>query len=274
LRRQLAAQPPISAYGAGTPTADLLKLIERFETDLARVPARKVEFEKLYATIDPGEFGIVVETYRDPQAEARLTRQLGSYPGVRVIGEPYGRTALTEVLQAAHQDPAQAPRDSAAKKAAQRQAVEWLSKMAMGDVSGYEVAAAEKELRAALRLDDLAEPAIDAVARFTSAGAQEDLLVLVLNRMRPLPLRTKAADAVIRHIQKNGNSIPKTLVQPLVELSGTEPDLALRGKLLTLKGILAFEPADFAKQLTGYNPPLVAPAEASKKEAEKVKEKE
>ena len=154
---------------------------------------------------------------------------------------------------------------------AQKQAVDWLRKMAIGDITGYEIASAEKELRAALRVDDLADSAIDAVARFSSAGAQEDLLVYVLNGTHPVPLRTKAADAVIRHIQTNGNSIPKTLLPALIEQSGTVPDLALRGKLLTLKGMLAFQAGDFVYQLKNYNPPLVPPppAKTPEKEPEK-----
>jgi hypothetical protein len=57
----------------------------------------------------------------------------------------------------------------------------------------------------------------------------------------------------------NGKSIQKTLLATLAELSGTEPDLNLRGKLLCLKGMLAYSPNDFANQLKGYNPPLIPP---------------
>jgi hypothetical protein len=162
-------------------------------------------------------------------------------------------------LKASYRDPAQAPRDPAEKKAAQKGAVDWLRKMAIGEIPGYDVKSAEPELRAALRVDDLADNAIDAVARFGTATAQENLLTLVLNRMRPLPIRTKAADAVIRNIQLNSKLIPKTLLPPLVELAGVEPDLTLRGKLLTLKGMLAYNADDFVNQLKGYNPPLIPP---------------
>ncbi len=257
IRKQLDMQPPTPPYGVGLPTTDMLKLMERFETDLAKVPGAKKRFDALYAKIDPVELGLPVETFRDPVLEAKLGRTLRNYPGVRIIPEPFGRSALASDLEHAQAQPGQAPRDPAEKKAAQKIAVEWLRKMATGDTPGFEVKSAEAELRDALRIDDLAETAIEAVSRFPSAEAQQSLLSLAVNGTRALPLRTKAADAVIRHVQANGKLVPKALVDPVVELSDKEPDPALRGKFLSLKGILAYNPGDFANQLKGFNPPLL-----------------
>jgi CheY-like chemotaxis protein len=257
LKRQLNAQPLSPQYGVGMPTVDFLKMLDRFEIDLARVPARKKEFDSLYSKLDPAEFGIAMETYREQVVEARLQRTLRGYPAVKIIPEPLVRSEFASEIMASYRDPAQAPRDPAEKKVAQKTAIDWLRKMAIGELPGYDLKAAEAEIRSALRVDDLAESAIEAVARFSSAAAQENLLSVALSGMRPLQIRTKAADATIQHIQVNGKSIPKTLLTPLAELSGTEADLNLRGKLLTLKGMLDFSPADYANQLKGYNPPLI-----------------
>lgn len=261
-RKQLDAQAFTPPYGDARSVGALIKLMERFDADLARVPARKKEFETLYAKIDPAEFGFAVETFREPEIEARLGRVLRNYPTVRIIPEPFARMELAGEIKASYVDPAQAPRDPNEKKMAQKTAIEWFRKMAIGDLPGYELKSAEEEIRSALRVDDLAESAIDAVARFGSSAAQESLLLFALNGTKPLPLRIKAADATIHHIQVNGKSIPKTLLASLVELSNTEPDLALRAKLLTLKGLLATTPDDFANQLKGYNPPIIPPAPA------------
>lgn len=271
-RRQLEIQPRIPPYGEGIPTMELVKLIERFEADLATAPERKKEFEAIFAKLDPADFGLPVEKFREPLIEARLARTLQNYPTVRIIPEPFGRMELANDLKSSYRDSSQAPRDSAEKKAAQKGAIEWLRKMAIGEIPGYDLKSAEPELRAALRVDDLAENAIDAVARFGSAAAQENLLTLVLNRMRPLPIRLKAADAVIRHIQVNGKSIPPTLLPPLAEVAGVEPDLTLRGKLLTIKGMLAFNQDAFVNQLKGYNPPLIPPLPSKEKEKEPAKD--
>jgi CheY-like chemotaxis protein len=257
LRRQLNAQPLSPQYGAGLPAVELLKMMERFEIDLARVPARKKEFDILFTKLDPAEFGIAVDSYREPAIEARLQRYLRNYPAIRIIPEPIVRSELASELSASYRDPAQAPRDSAEKKAGQKMAIDWFRKMAIGETPGYDLKSAEAEIRSALRSDDLAESAIDAVARFGSNLAQENLLTVALSPMRPLPIRTKAADAAILQIQVNGKTTSKTLLATLAEMSGTEPDLNLRGKLLCLKGLLAYSPNDFANQLKGYNPPLI-----------------
>lgn len=268
LRQRIALQPPTPPYGAGPPTIDLLNLMERFEIDLARVPAAQKRFEAIYTKVNPEDLGLPVERFRDPALEARLARTLREYPAVRIIPEPFGQFELVEELKAAYADPSQAPRDPTAKRLAQKTAVEWLAKMATGALPGYEVKSAEPELRAALLVPDLADAAIDGVASFGSALAQQDLLSLAITGGVALPTRIKAADAAIRHIQVHGKLIPKTLIGPLGDQSRTEPDAALRGKLLTLAGMLDYQQDSFTNELKAYSPPLVpaAPPKDEKKE--------
>jgi CheY-like chemotaxis protein len=277
LRRQISLQPPSPPYGAGTPTTDMLRLMERFETDLARVPQALKRFEDIYSHVDPVELGLPVETFRDEALEARLAKKFGNYPKVRIVPEPFGRGGLASDLRAAQAAPAQAPRDPADVKAAQKLAVEWLRKMATGEVTGYDIRGAEPELRAALRVEDLADDAIAAVSRYGSSDAQQALLSLALNMVKPLPLRTKAADAVIRHVQLNGKAIDKSLMGPLLEEAEKEPDPTLRGKFETLRALLARDPARFLGEVTGYNPPLLPPppmVPEPKKQPEEKKEPE
>jgi hypothetical protein len=274
LRVHIERQPPTPPYGEGTPTTDLLNLMERFEIDLARVPAAQKRFEAIYSKVNPADLGLPVERFRDPAIEARLARTLREYPAVRIIPEPFSRFELEEELRAVYQDPTRAPRDPAAKRAAQRIAVEWLAKMATGALPGYEVKSAEPELRAALNVPDLADTAIDGVGAFGSALAQQDLLALAMTPNVALPTRIKAADAAIRHIQINGKLIPKTLIEPLGERARTEPDAALRGKLHTLAGMLDYRQENFANELKSYSPPLVPaapPKEAPSKEPKEPK---
>jgi hypothetical protein len=139
--------------------------------------------------------------------------------------------------------------------------------MAIGELPGYDLKSAEAELRAALQVPDLAPAAVDAVERFKSGDSQIALLQLALGgEGRPLPLRLRAADAVIRHIRANGSAIPATLAAPLREQADAEPNPELRAKFLTLKGMVAVKPGEFVDQLKGYNPPIVP---EPKKEPEK-----
>lgn len=277
IRRQIAEQPASPPYGTGTPTLDLLKLMERFEADLARVPTARQRFEAIYAKMDPVELGIPVETFRNASAEAQLARMLRNYPAVKVIPEPFSRSNLAELLEAVFRsEPALTPRDPAVKKLAQKVAVEWLRKMAGNELPGYDVRAAEAELRQAVRNDELAEAAIDAVEHFPGADAQQALLTAAVSvtPQRPLPIRLRAADAVIRHVQRHGKLVGRALLDQLVTAADREPDPTLRGKLNVLRGLLVEQPLAlpdpqtgkpvpnpeaFVNRLRAYNPPLTPP---------------
>lgn len=270
IRRQLNLQPPSPPYGAGVASTDLMKLIQRFEVDVAKVKGAQAKYDFFRSHVDASALGFPVETFRDLLLEAKLARTLTNYPAVRIIPEPYSRLALESELRTLFADPMKLPRDPAVKRAEARRAIEYLRQMAVGDLPGYDIKSAEGELREALNLDDLAPAAIDAVERFKSGESQQALLRLALKdvRDRPLPLRSKAADAVIRHIRANGPMIPQNLIDQVKEQANTEPDTELRGKLLTLKGMLAFKPSEFVDELKKYSPPIIPPAPAPKKEPE------
>lgn len=260
LNRQAAVQPNVPEYTRDVGISQLGTLVERLEVDVNRNRAAQEKYDTLRARTDTSAIALRVRSPRDEQAEIALGRQFRGYPGVRVIPEPLSRVGLELDLNAAFADPADRPRDPAEKAAGARLAVEWLGRMAAGTVPGFDATPAAPELLAALRSDDLAEPAIDGVARLGSAEAQQALLTLASTPARPLPLRAKAADAAVRHIRTNGPLAPKPVVDPLVALSRTEADPDMRGKLLVLKGMLARDPKEYAAGLRSYNPSLVPPA--------------
>jgi CheY-like chemotaxis protein len=270
LRRQIAIQPPSAIYGAGIATADLMKLIERMELDVAKVKAAQDKYDYLRAHVDAEALGLPVEKFRDPVLEAKLARLLKNYPAVRIIPEPYSRTALGAELKVLFQDPMKRPRDAASKQREAKLAVSYLRRMALGDLPGYDLKAAEPELRDALNNPDseVVSAALDAVERFKSGDTQAALIRVALRdvRNRPLSVRNKAADAAVRHVRAHGKAVPAELVKQVAEQAATEPDAELRGKLLTLKGMLDFKPGDFVDQLKGYTPPILPP---EKKEPEK-----
>jgi hypothetical protein len=245
-----------------------------------KVKGAQEKYDFLRTNVDPSELGLVVEKFRDPVLEAKLSRTLSGYPAVRVIPEPYSKLALEDHLKVLFADPMMLPRDPAVKKADARAAVELLRQMAIGELPGYDLRSVEPELRAALAEPALASPAIDALERFKSGETQIALLQLALSgEGKPAALRLKAADAVIRHIRANGSAVPATLAGALREQSVAPlPDMAapeardLRGKFLTLSGMVAVKPGEFANQLKAYNPPILLAEpkkEPDKKEPEK-----
>jgi CheY-like chemotaxis protein len=280
VRRQIALQPPSAAYGKGIPSAALMRLIDRMELDVAKVKGAQEKYDFLRAHVDTVALGLTVETFRDAALEARLAKKLTNYPKVRIIPDPYSRADLEPALASLFADPTMRPRDAAVKQAEAWQAVAYLRRMALGDLPGYDLRPAAAELRAALNNPDpdVVSAAIDAVERFKTGDAQAALIRVALKdvRDRPLAVRNKAADAAVRHVRAHGKAVPANLVAQVAEQANAEPDAELRGKLLTLKGMLDFKPREFVDQLKGYAPPILPPEpkkepgkEPEKKEPEK-----
>jgi CheY-like chemotaxis protein len=269
IRKQISIQPPTPVYGVGIPSTDLMKLIDRLELDIAKVKASQEKYDFLRLRVDPSDIGLKVESFRDPAIEAKLARTLKNYPTVRIIPEPYSRLALEAEFKALFADPKMVPREAATKQAEAKQAVYFLRQMAMGDIPGYDIKSAEAELVAALQSTDrdVVSAAIDAVERFKTGEAQRALLELAtgseqLHPARTVAIRRQAADAVIRHIRAYGKAATPEMVAKITKLTEPdgEPDAELRGKFLTLKGMLAFNSSDFVKDLKSYSPPVIPPA--------------
>lgn len=233
-----------------------MKIIERLEVDVAKVPDVMKRYDFIRAHVTAEDLGLNVQRTRDPIIEAKVSRLMRNFPAVAVIPEPYTRVGFEDDVKAAFADPADAPRDPAEKKAGAKLAIEWLSKMATGEVSGFDVKSAEPELLAALRIDDLAEPAIEAVSRSASAESQQGLISLALTGNRPVDLRLKAADAAIRHVQTRGKLTPQTLVDPVIRAASTEQNADLRGKFQVLRSLLAPDPKAYLNDLKTYSPML------------------
>ncbi len=259
LREQIDLQPATPSYTRRIGVDHLMKMIERFEQDVARAKHAQARYDEFRAEVDPVAIGLTVRSLRDLALEAELTRSLRGYDAVRVIPEPYTQTYLKADLDAVYADPADRPRDPAEKQAAARMAVSWLSRMATGEVAGFDVKPASMELIRALQVDDLAEVAIDGAASLPTGEAQQALVGFVVEPARPLDLRRRAADAAIRHIQARGKMTPDTLTGAIVAQSATEPDPDVRAKLLVLKGLLAPNPTGYVAGLRNYSPPLLPP---------------
>jgi CheY-like chemotaxis protein len=259
LGKQIAVQPAVPEYTRRLGLDHLIQMSARFESDVAGAPVARARYEAFRARVDTDALGLVVRPPRDYAAEARTQRLVGQYPGVRVIPEPYSKTWFEADVNAAFQDPADRPRDPAEKRATARQAVQWLARMATGEVPGYDARLASAELLAALRTDELAEVAVDGVARLPSTEAQVGLVSLAVTPMRPLPLRVRAADAAVRHVQAYGKLTADALTTTVSQQAGTETDADLRGRLMVLRGLLAPSPSGFVSGLRNYNPPLVPP---------------
>jgi len=255
------------------PATGLTRLIEELDGALD-APHRKL-LDDMLSRIDPVALGIAADAPRDLIVEQDLQRFVrGRKLTAAVIPETVNPATLAEDLKAAGLTPAQAPVNIANKKKAARRAVELFRKLALGEVLGYDIRPAEAALRNAMKDDDLAEPAIDAVGRIPGAEAQQDLLAVAMTVGRKPELRLRAGDRLIQHIQTYGKLIPANQLTALTQAAATEADTEVRGRLAVIRQLLAGSSNDVGDLIRKYPLPLPKTAEAppmpmEKKEPEK-----
>jgi CheY-like chemotaxis protein len=241
---------------------NLMRLIDPFESTMNE--GHKKRFDQFRKQVQPEPMGISSSVYRDEELERRLAKVLQPYPLVKIIAEPFGVDNVKRQILAATFDPAAKPRDPAEKAATAKLAAEWLRKMAIRELPGYDIRPAEGDLRRALRDDALAPEAVDAVARFGSSDAQQDLANVAVSTARPLPLRLKAAEAAIHQTQTYGRLAPPAFAVQVAEAAEVEKDALLKAKLSILANLLNAEPKPFGTVIQKFPvkavpPPVVAP---------------
>jgi len=246
---------------------NLMRLLDPFEVTMNET--HKKRFEQLRKQVQPEPLGISTAVYRDEELERRLAKVLKYYPAVRLVVEPFGAENVKRQIQTATIDPASKPRDPAEKAATAKLAAEWLRKMAIREIPGFDVKPAEVELRRALRNDELAPDAIDAVARFGTSDAQQDLANVAISGGRPLPLRLKAAEAAIHQTQTFGKLAPAAFANQVSEAAEAEKDVLLKAKLSILANLLAEESKPFGTVIQKFPvkpvpPPVAAPVPENK----------
>lgn len=270
----LARRPVSEAALNRLPVSGLERLVETLENSLQE----KAEFDQLVvglmATVPTA--GPSADELRAADALGRLAKL---YPAVSVIPEPFtpgvaspavGFGFRQEIGEATRQ-PANQPVAPDLRRALAKQAVGWLRALAVGENPGYDIRPAEPALRQALRDDELAPDAIDAVGKIGSAEAQQDLVNVALSLGRPLPLRVRAARAAARHVQTFGRLAGGGQAADVAKQAAAEADPELRANLLLVDQLLAGKPGDLGRLMSAYpaplpNPPAAAPAEPKPEE--------
>jgi DNA-binding response OmpR family regulator len=166
-------------------------------------------------------------------------------------------------------------RDNAAR------AMEWLGRLARGELPGYDVRPAEQDILRALQVRELAPLAIGAAGALPSRDAQRALASVVLDPGQPAALRSAAAVELTRHLQQHGVSLTGTQVKNLEQLYAIEKDPKLRANMALVLGGMHPDSQRTGQRLESYvptftpvAPPRQAPAPAPKEKKEETPEKE
>mgnify|MGYP002780553737 CR=1 FL=1 len=252
------SRPELTGMSDKVNTDGVVRLIEQIQTNMDA--ERFARLDAMRKRIPPATLGLPPNSGRDLLLEDRLARLVGKRKGMTVIPEPYSLVGFEDDVKAAVQDPGAMPRDPAEKRLAAKYAVEWLRRIALNEVPGYDVRPAEPALKTALREDELAEPAIDALSRIPTADAQQDLLNVALAGTRPAEIRFRAADRAQLHIQAFGKLIPATQAAAIAPAAEMEKVGDLKGKLLVLQQLLVGTPNEIVGLIPKYPNPLTPPA--------------
>ncbi|HZT80077.1 MAG TPA: response regulator [Gemmataceae bacterium] len=138
-------------------------------------------------------------------------------------------------------------------------ALVWLGKIATGQVPGYDPRPAAETLIAALREGkggrEARQLVIEAVGRLPGPQPQRELAAVLLDPMRPAPLRLTAATELLRHVQQHGPTLAAAEVRSLADLAAARDTPAdLRGKVALVLTALRPDARTSGDRLRGYTP--------------------
>jgi DNA-binding NarL/FixJ family response regulator len=204
--------------------------------------------------------GIVPE-----EIERGLNRFVQGYRNVSVVARTLDQAFWKQTLAARRVEAEGSPLTKEERLANAKLAMQWLRRLAVGEVPGYDVGPAERAILKALKTADLEGEAIQAAGRLPGRRAQVALAEAVLNSPTPA-LQTAAAAELARHIRAHDLALPIEQIRGIESLYRSSTDAKLRESLALLLG--SFRPS---AQITGtrlqrYDPNAPPPPKPVPKE--------
>jgi CheY-like chemotaxis protein len=235
------------------------------------VPARPDEFETGY---NPDLERDKIARAVSPTVEHRLRSLIEKYRNIELVAEPLSAAEVFGAMRNMQfiAGPGITPLSEAERKDHQRRAIDALRRMAIGELPGYDVRPATREILDAIRSDDLAPAAIEAASRLGGKDPQHALADVVVNTSRPAAIRKQATDELVRNIQKFGaTSITDAQIATMLHLVDEEKSADVKAGIAVVVGAL---PRDrvltnfgdarardaWQRRLLNYQPPTAAPA--------------
>jgi CheY-like chemotaxis protein len=221
---------------------------------------------QLRADANVGQLPVVL-TAPTAEREESLRRYVERYPNVTVV--PFGLVVapkeLQDFLRARLGDALSPPLSEAERKDYAERAARHLAALAAGLAPGYDVRPAADTILAVLgsgRLSPEGQAALVAAAeRLAGPRAQRELAKAVLDARRPVAVRSAAAQALVRHIQRQGLMLTPTQTAALADLyAQPTTDAALKGDVALLLGSLRPDARVTGERLLRYQPPPPAAA--------------
>jgi CheY-like chemotaxis protein len=221
---------------------------------------------QLRADINAGQLPILVTTSADKVE--RLTRELGHYRNVWVMETSANAANLKRDLTARIAEAMGRPLSESERKDYAARSLEWLTRLARGELSGYDIRPAEAAILETVRSKELGGLAIEAAGRLPGREPQLVLASVVLRSNEPEALRSAAAVELCRHIQNHGLALSTNQIKGLESLFDSLSDSPLKANVSLVIGSLHPDAQQTGQRLQRYVPTQAAPGKlpAPKKE--------
>jgi CheY-like chemotaxis protein len=239
------------------------RLADAADIDLVLVDANVVDpmlnhlLAQLRTGTDTKLVPIFVTTTSD-QVE-HLERQLAGYPNVWVIPAAADAGAFKQVFTARLRQTMGQPLSDVERKDYAARAMEWLLRIARGELPGYDIRPAQPAIIGAMRNKDLAPLAVEAAGRLRGRDAQQHLATLVLDAAQPEALRSLAATELVRSIQQNGLALRSEQIDRIQALFGSMPQSRLKENVALVMGTFRPDARQTGERLERYQPTFGAP---------------
>src|SRR5262249_53760677 len=174
------------------------------------------------------------------ERQRSLNRLAERYRNVWVLPELIyrGPEELKTTLERTFKEAGGQPLSADERKQYTKEALDWLVRLAKGEIKGDNLRPALDTLVEALRNDELAEGARQALARLSGEQAQQRLAEAVLDGKRPAKLRADAAVVLNQHLQTYGPLLSRDQIKKLQETHAGAEDADLRTNLARVVGTL------------------------------------
>lgn len=285
-----AGRLPLLVTVPGGREADLRPISERYQEERQRLDTSRELSERFR------QQGVndLADRYRQEAARreeslARLTKRYGDesanleeslrrvterQPNITILSasQIWDERRLGQALQARLADPANKPLAGAEVKDQAAKAIEWLARLARGEVPGYDLRPAADAIVKALHSKELANLAVEAAGRVPGTAPQRELANLVLDQGRPEGLRSAAAIELCRHIQQFGLVLTREQIRAIAALYDSLQEPKLKANVALVIGSTHPDARQTGERLRSFTPAFAAPEMKPAAPAEEPKE--
>ena len=208
------------------------------------------------ADIDAARLPIVVTAA--PARVDDIQRRFAHIKNLVVIPETTDAGALKSTLTRQIEGAFVKPLSESERKDCAALAMEWLGRIARGEVPGYDAHPAESAILNGLKSKDLANLAIPAVASLPNPEAQHYLARFVLDDTNVPALRAAAAVALTRSIQRLGLQLGRDEIAAIQALYESASDAKLKSNVAVVLGACRPNAKQSGQRLQQYHPSYTA----------------